>query len=108
MATFFPATCQDTPPALGKWLLAWLGRGRAVGLRVRHGHPRVPESSAHQDAMTLLLAAGLVGEVFSHVIVLVRDEAWRSRVLGNKEASTTLRLCQQGFGRQEPSRKHEF
>lgn len=79
-----------------------------MGLRVHRGHPRVPQSSVCQDAMTLLLAAGLVGEVFSHVIVLVRDEAWRSQVLGNKEANTTLRLCQQGFGRQEPSRKHGF
>ena len=64
--------------APGQWPLAWVGRGRAVGLRVRHGHPRVPKSSGHQDAMTLFLAAGLVGEVFSHVIVLVRDEAWRT------------------------------
>ena len=108
LTTFFPASCRHIPATLGKWPLAWLGRGKAVGLCARHWHPRIPKSSVHQDAMTLLLAPGLVGKVFSHVIVIVQDIAWCSQVLGNKEANTALRLCQQGFGRQESSKKYKF
>lgn len=41
--------------------------------------------------MTQLLAAGLVGEVFSHVTLIVRDKAWCSQVLSKKESKHSIK-----------------
>lgn len=41
--------------------------------------------------MTQLLAVGLVGEVFSHVTVIVQDKGWYNQVLSNKEGKHSIK-----------------
>lgn len=64
-------------------------KGRAAGLCACHWHLQVicPIS----DSMTWLLASGLVGKVFSHVLVIVQDKAWGSWVLSNEESKHSIR-----------------
>lgn len=44
LAAFHPTSCQHTPPTLGKWPLAWLGRGGPWARMLAVG---TPKSSAH-------------------------------------------------------------